>query len=86
MLERVLEAGLPMAWVKGDSVHGPSADLRIRLEEQGQSYVLAVPANERVWAGFHQVSVRDILAYLPEAAWKTQACSLGAKGPRLYDR
>ena len=86
MLERVLEAGLPVAWVKGASVHGHSADLRIRLEKQGQSHVLAVPANERVGAGFHQVSVQDILACLPEADWKTQACSLGAKGPRLYDR
>ena len=55
-----------------------SADLRIRLEEQVQSHVLAVPANECVWAGSHQVPVRDILAYLPEADWETLTC-----GPRV---
>ena len=47
-MEQVLEAGLPAVWVTGNSVYGYSADLRIRLEKQGQLHVLAVPANERV--------------------------------------
>ena len=85
MLERVLEAGPPVAWVTGDSVHGHSSALRQWLEDRGQSYVLAVPAHEHVWVGFRQVQVREVRAQLPEADWETLACGLEAKGPRLYD-
>ena len=85
MLARALEAGLPVAWVTGDSVYGHSSDLRRWLEVRSQSYVLAVAGNEHVWVGFRQVPVADLWAALPEADWETLACGLGAKGPRLYD-
>ena len=85
MLARVLDAGPPVAWVTGDTVHDHAADLRQWLETRGQSHVLAVPANEHVQVGFRQVPVRDALAQLPEENWQTLACGLGAKGPRLYD-
>ena len=57
------------------TVTGPryatAADVRRWLEVQGQSHVLAVSANEYVWA------------CLPEADWESRACWLGAKGVRL---
>ena len=58
----VLDTGPPVAWVTGDSVYGHSSVLRQWLEAQGQSHVLAVPSNEHVWVGFHQVQVRDVRA------------------------
>ena len=84
-LARALDAGLPVAWVTGDSVYGYSADLRQELEARGQSYVLAVAGNEHVWVGFRQVPVGDLWAALPEADWETLACGLGAKGSRVHD-
>ena len=85
MLERALDAGLPVAWVTGDSVYGHSSALRRWLEAQGRSYVLAVAGNEPVRVGDHAGPVGDLWATLPEADWETLACGLGAKGPRLYD-
>ena len=85
MLARALDAGLPTAWVTGDSVYGHSADLRQELEARDQSYVLAVAGNEHVWVGWRQVPVGDLWAALPEADWETLACGLGAKGPRVHD-
>ena len=85
MLARVLDAGLPLAWVKDDRVHGHSAELRQWLEARGQSYVLAVPGNEHVWVGLRQRRVRDLQAGLKEAAWEPVACGLEAKGPRVHD-
>src|SRR5258707_3136667 len=43
LLERARAAGLPAAWVTGDTVYGGSTPLRAWLEEQRQPYVLAVP-------------------------------------------
>ncbi len=51
MLARVLDAGLPAAWVTGDSVYGHAGDLRPLREDRGQAYVLAVPRNEPGGAG-----------------------------------
>ena len=52
------------------------------LEDRGQSYVLAVLANEHVRVGFCQV--QKVRAQLPDADWEMLACGLGAKGPRLH--
>ena len=74
LLERVLAAGLPVAWVTGDSLYGHSAALRRWLEAQGQSHVLAVPEHEHAGTGSSRASVRDIRAHLPEGDWATVAC------------
>jgi SRSO17 transposase len=42
MLERTLDAGLPVAWVTGDTVYGSSQPLRAGLEARKQAYALAV--------------------------------------------
>ena len=42
MTERAMGAGVPFAWVTGDTVYGNDRRLRRWLEEQGLPYVLAV--------------------------------------------
>ena len=51
MIGRTVAAGVPFAWVTGDTVYGNATDLkscRLRrwLEEQDLPYVLAVKSNE----------------------------------------
>ena len=42
MLERAIEAGIPLAWLTADAVYGDNPGLRDYLETQHQAYVLAV--------------------------------------------
>jgi len=49
MLERTLDAGLPVAWVVGDTVYGSSQALRVALEERRQPYALAVTRHQSRW-------------------------------------
>src|SRR6478752_5942346 len=52
MLERALDAGVPCAWVAGDSVYGADRALRRRIEARGGlGYVLAVTSGQRLSAG-----------------------------------
>jgi len=81
MLDRALEAGVPFAWVAGDSVHGADHRIRRRLEAQQRGYVLAVTAGQRL--GF--VPVENWLAKVPPKGWRRLSAGDGAKGPRLYD-
>jgi SRSO17 transposase len=81
MLDRALEAGVPFAWVTGDSVYGADHRLRRRLEAQQRGYVLAVTSGQRL--GF--VPVETWLAKVPPKGWRRLSAGDGAKGPRLYD-
>jgi SRSO17 transposase len=81
MLDRALEAGLPFAWVAGDSVYGADHRIRRRLEAHRRGYVLAVTSGQRL--GF--VPVEDWLAKVPPDGWRRLSAGDGAKGPRLYD-
>ncbi len=85
MLERALDAGLPLAWVTGDSVYGHSANLRQALEDRAQAYVLAVAGNEKVWWGWQQPAVSAIHATLAEADWQRRSAGPGSKGERWYE-
>ena len=42
MIARAVVAGVPFAWITGDTVYGNDRKLRGWLEEQGRCYVLAV--------------------------------------------
>src|SRR5512143_208238 len=53
MLERALAAGVPCAFVTGDSVYGADSALRCGLERQQRGYVLAVTRQQRL--GFERV-------------------------------
>lgn len=84
MLERALEAGVPMSWVSGDEVY---SSLRVWLETRQVSHVLAIKSNESLWAdpGFVQVSAGALAAEVPSEAWTRLSAGDGAKGPRIYD-
>jgi len=89
MLERAHAADGPVEWVLADEVYGKSQELRRWLEEQRQSYVLAVSCNLGVrLAGQKPREARrvdEIVAGLPAEAWQCLSAGEGSKGPRLYD-
>jgi SRSO17 transposase len=92
MLERALEAGVPAAWVTGDSVYGGDRRLRVCLEQQEQPFVLAVTSDEPVWAvldgrwgDWGQPRADIIAAQIPARGWQRLSAGQGAKGPRWYD-
>ena len=81
MLERAFAAGVPCAWVTGDSVYGGDYNLRRAIERERRGYVLAVTSAQRL--GFKPVA--DWLEDVPARAWRRLSAGDGAKGPRLYD-
>ena len=81
MLERAFGAGVPCAWVTGDSVYGADHALRRGIERERRGSVLAVTGAQRL--GFKPVA--DWLEDVPGRAWKRLSAGDGAKGPRLYD-
>jgi len=85
MLQRAFEAGVPAAWVTGDSVYGDDRQLRVWLEEQDHAYVMAVSGKEYVWRAGRQHQVKSILAALGPEGWTRLSAGDGAKGPRWYD-
>jgi SRSO17 transposase len=85
MLARAFAAGVPAAWVTGDSVYGDDRRLRMWLESCPQAYVLAVSGKEYVWLDWRQRQIKTILASLPDGGWTRLSAGDGAKGPRWYD-
>lgn len=89
MVERALEAGVPAAWVTGDSIYGGDRRLRVWLEQQEQPFVLAVAKDEPLWAvldkQWGQPRADVIAAHIPAEAWQRLSAGAGAKGPRWYD-
>jgi SRSO17 transposase len=81
MLERAWAAGVPGAWVVGDSVYGGDSRLRRACERRPFGYVLAVTSGQRL--GLKPVA--DWADELPAAAWQRLSAGEGAKGPRRYD-
>jgi SRSO17 transposase len=83
MLQRAFAAGVPAAWVTGDEVYG-AWELRRWLEDEKRPYVLAVRANQYVWAGTRQSTVATLAKALPERVWHKLTIAAGSKGPRRY--
>ncbi|CAO3436173.1 IS701 family transposase [Azospirillum doebereinerae] len=81
MLERALDAGVPCAWVAGDSVYGADSAIRRELERRRVGYVLTVTSAQRLWPG----TVSDWIEEVPADGWYRLSAGDGAKGPRLYD-
>jgi SRSO17 transposase len=81
MLERAFAAGVPCAWVVGDSVYGADHALRRCIESHGRGYVMAVTSAQRLGLK----PVEDWLEDVPARAWRRLSAGDGAKGPRLYD-
>ena len=86
MVAAALDAGVPCAWVLGDSVYGSDKSLRVMLESREKPYVLSVRANERLMMGdFHTHTAEDLAAGLAADEWRRLPAGEGSKGPRLYD-
>ncbi len=81
MLERARGAGVPFAWVAGDSVYGADHAIRRWAERHQRGYVLAVTSGQRL--GLRPVTTW--IEGLPEGAWQRLSAGEGAKGPRPYD-
>lgn len=84
MLARVFAAGVPVAWVLGDTVYGGDA-LRRWLEDQGRAYALAVASDHGVWTRGEHVAARALAEALPADAWARVSAGMGGQGPRWYD-
>ena len=86
MLERALESGVPFGWVAGDEVYGSDRNLRLWLEREGLSHVLAIKRNEKLWAltekGPRQVRADRLASQVDELDWVRCSAGDGAKGPR----
>lgn len=89
MLARALEAGVPTAWVTGDSIYGGDRRLRVWLEQREQPFVLAVTSAEPLWAvldgRWGQPRADVSAAHIPADGWQRLSAGAGAKGPRWYD-
>jgi SRSO17 transposase len=85
MIERTLKRGLKPTWVVGDEVYGSNGPFREFLEEQQQSYVLAVACNTPVARGLRGVKAEQVLAQLEPPEWTQLSAGNGSKGPRLYE-
>jgi SRSO17 transposase len=79
MLEHAFAAGVPCAWVRGDSVYGADSVLRRTIETSGHGYVLAVTSAR--YLGF-----KPVVDWLEDVrTWQRLSAGEGTKGPRLYD-
>jgi SRSO17 transposase len=89
MLERALDAGVPVAWVTADEVYGGSPALRQWLEERQLPHVLAVKCTELLRMdgpkGPVRQSAEQLAAAVPTEQWIACSAGHGAKGRRLYD-
>jgi SRSO17 transposase len=79
MLERAFAAGVPCAFVVGDSVYGADSVLRRTIETSGHGYVLAVTSA-------HHLGFKPVVDWLEDVRrWRRLSAGAGTKGPRLYD-
>ncbi len=85
MLWRSLDAGVPAAWVTGDTVYGSHRPLRAGLEAREQAYALAVTCQEHVLVAGQEMRVDQLAKALAPEAWQRLSAGAGSKGPRLYD-
>jgi SRSO17 transposase len=84
MLERTLDASLPVAWVTGDTVYGSSQPLRASLEARKQAYALAVACKEHVEVQGTRRRVDQVARGLAREDWQELSAGTGSKGPRLF--
>ena len=85
MLWRTLDAGVPAAWVRGDTVYGSHRLLRAGLETRQQAYALAVTCQEHVEVAGKQQRVDQVVQQVTPQDWHRLSAGVGSKGARLYD-
>jgi SRSO17 transposase len=88
MIERAIAAGVPFAWVVGDSIYGVS-EVAMALRRAGKGYVLGVAATSQFnsWGSKPPVAgtAAEIASTLDPSAWHRLSAGAGAKGERLFD-
>jgi SRSO17 transposase len=88
MVERAIAAGVPFAWVVGDSIYGVSA-VEMALRRAGKGYVLGVAATSQFnsWGAKPPIAgtATAIASALDPSAWRRLSAGAGAKGERLFD-
>ena len=88
MVERAIAAGVPFAWVVGDSIYGVS-EVERALRRAGKGYVLGVNSNSQFdsWGAKPAVAgtAAEIASTLDPSAWRRLSAGAGAKGERLFD-
>jgi SRSO17 transposase len=88
MIERVVAAKVPFAWVAADSVYGVG-EVEMALRQAGTGYVLGVNASHpfNSWGDKPPVAgtAEGIAQALPASAWARLSAGDGTKGSRLYD-
>ena len=88
MVERAIAAGVPFAWVVGDSIYGVS-EVEMALRRAGKGYVLGVNSNSQFnsWGTKPSVAgtAAEIAGALDPSAWRRLSAGAGAKGERLFD-
>jgi SRSO17 transposase len=88
MVERATAAGVPFAWVVGDSIYGVS-EVEVALRRAGKGYVLGVNSNSQFnsWGAKPPVAgtAAEIASTLDLAAWHRLSAGAGSKGARLFD-
>ncbi|MFY1676005.1 IS701 family transposase [Streptomyces sp. WMMC905] len=86
MVQRVLDAGVPFAWVTADEAYGQVKHTRFWLEQRHVAHVLATKVNDTViTAGWAERRVDALIATLPRQHWKRISGGPGAHGERIYD-
>ena len=50
ILKRAVKPGVPFGWVVGDEVYSSDRNLRLWLEQEGLSHVVAIKRSEMLWA------------------------------------
>src|SRR3954453_21573683 len=88
LVERAIAAGVPFAWVVGDSIYGVS-EVGMALRRAGKGYVLGVAATGQFnsWGTKPSVAgtAAEIASTLGPSAWRRLSAGAGAKGERLFD-
>jgi SRSO17 transposase len=88
MIGRAIAAGVPFAWVAGDSIYGVG-EIEMALRRAGKGYVLGVTGSHQFWSWSTKLAVAgtagDIAAALPADDWQRLSAGSGTKGERLYD-
>src|SRR3954463_14719119 len=88
LVERAIAAGVPFAWVVGDSIYGVS-EVEMALRRAGKGYVLGVAATGQFnsWGAKPPVAgtAAAIAGALDPTAWRRLSAGAGSKGERLFD-
>ncbi|ESQ90242.1 IS701 family transposase [Asticcacaulis benevestitus] len=89
MIGKLLDEGIPCAFVLADAVYGSDSQFRRMLEGRKQPYVLAIRSTHVLrfleeWQ-FIQTDPATLIGDLEAQSWRPLSAGEGAKGPRLYE-